>query len=467
MMENDEMSMDVTLPNEIPSLEAEETDLDIDEGGEPTNPTPGEEPINLTQPNTGEEANNLTHRVKDRAVTLWVLGDSHLRRRHHFPGLYGQALRDGKPDPRFGPPKRKTEWEDGKRGFAPGLHMDEAYKGQVLDLVESSRGKATAILLSIGTNNICDVPEKSEVQLVVQRIRAILQKVQETPGVFLYLLDPIPYQRELNGVRELLSRDLAAECELYSKARWICLSTGKKAALPEYSPELWEDPRHLNREGAARVLTAFLRAQRGTGSDHFLVDPAAREPRPKERWIQPTKKSLSEKKSDAEEKSGVQGNLHQIRSGKVQKGKKAGQNISPALQARLGSKGQGGRGNPSWKPPKAQPGPKPRRAGAQPSIMAPPPPPPEYYSLAKAKVWEQCQLDIAEIERCERAGVRLGERRNFSEPPPPVRSLLAPPQQPAHHPGTGGNSVGPLGGVRVSYLDPYPQTSFGPNPYLQ
>jgi len=464
MMENIETEMEVSPPGEevLPDVgeevlpEVDESLLDV-EGEEPTIPT------------QGEEFNHLTHKVKDEGVTLWILGDSHLRGNHHFPALYLAAKREEKTDPRFGKPKRKTDWEDKERGFAEGFFMDEAYKGQVLDLVESSRGKATAILLSTGTNNIRVVARETEAQAVVQRVSAIIQKVQETPGVFLYLLEPVPHKKEVGGIREYLSKGLAAACGGHAKVRWISLTTGAGAVFPQgYQPEFWADDWHLNREGAALLLTAFIKATRGTRSDYFLVDPEARVPRRNAKRDLTTKKTSSKKKPDAEDKSGQQGNLHQTRSGKVQKGKKVGQHISPALKARLGPRAQGGGGQPSTNPPKVQPRPKKGQSGAQRSVATlPPPPPTEYYTLLKAKVWAQCQQDIAEIERCQKLGVRVGERRLQSEPTPAVRSLLAPPQQPVHHPGPGGNGVGPLGGVGVSYLDPYPMSSLGPNPYLQ
>jgi len=357
------------------------------------------------QPNTDAPANTRNHKLKDGSVKVWCLGDSHLRDNHHFPAAYEKAKADGITDPRFGPLSRKTEWEqveDPKtHPFAEGFYLDEPYKQQVLGLVEQSRGKATAILLSIGSNDLRKARGTATINVLLGRLRAIMDKVQETPGVILHLLEPIPCSKGIDQARALLSRKLLAECKQHSKVRYVPITKGTRPLLPEkHSWELWEDELHLNEEGAAKLVEAWLRVQRVTKTEFFLEDSAAVQQRQRVAEKKVTKPDGRAKKRGAKTpgKTTKQGDAPPAQS--IFTSGRIGKRTIPqkgGVFSRLGYKtgGMGGMSTLSSQPRK---------------------PDLEHYRQGRDKAYKALQAELARIDRCEKEGIPIDDNWERDQP---------------------------------------------------
>src|SRR5574343_312057 len=246
-----------------------------------TTPQVGEVPVEAGP----SDYNKEDYKVKDSSVTVLGLGDSHLRSGHYFPEAYELARAKGQVDKRFGPLQRKLEWEDKEHGFDEGYTLSEEYKGQILDLIGSSSGSATAIFLSIGTNDLRQAKKPAEtVTNIMTRFKAIISEAEATPGVALYLLDPIPCNEGVHSYRWTLSQKLKESCQDLKKVRFADLTHGKTPLIKRvdgrlHQWSLWADSKHLRAEGAELIVKALARELVKTTSEIFLVDPQARKPR--------------------------------------------------------------------------------------------------------------------------------------------------------------------------------------------
>ena len=226
--------------------------------------------------------------VKPGAITVYGTGDSHLRRGNGFPEAFAQARANGEVDHRFSAVNRKVAWETRKNKYAEGYRFSEAYLGQLLSLLEESQGKATALFLSIGTNDLREakVEEREEtLQSLFTRFQTLMDKVKETYGVVLYILEPIPCDKGIEEFRDRLDGEIEKKCREHERTRYVSLTRGKEPLLTKingryYRKPLWKDDRHFSPEGAELIVKALANAFRGTRSDYFLVDPLARKPRP-------------------------------------------------------------------------------------------------------------------------------------------------------------------------------------------
>jgi lysophospholipase L1-like esterase len=229
-----------------------------------------------------------THKIKNGAIALYALGDSHLRKGHYFPEAYAEARAAGRTDQRFSAVNRKLTWEREGSRFADGYRLDEAYYKQILDLIEDNRGRATAFFLSAGTNDLRAAKEsglEEEVDALMGRFKALMRKIMETPGTVLCILEPIPCSRGIQEARDRLDTELEAECRRHKKVRYIGLTHGENPEIIKingafHQDQFWEDDIHLNETGAKLIVKQLIRALGKMDSEFFLMDRDARAIRP-------------------------------------------------------------------------------------------------------------------------------------------------------------------------------------------
>ena len=308
-----------------------------------------------------------THKIKKSAVKIWSIGDSHLREKHHFPELYGKARLERRTDERFGPLERRHSWDEGKpidddgTTFSKGYYLDDQFKDQVLDLVESSRGKATAVLLSVGSNDTRQQIGGKDVEKLAGKFEEIMKKVQETPGVALYILEPIPDRSGDQTSRNHLDRLLGETASRYKKTQYVSLTHGEAALIPKTQrAQLMAEELHLNRQGAERLVEAVIRATRKTPSEHFLVDPDAREARNRPRFKPPPVirgRPRSRPTTRRTEERRPQEDLRNIIQGRVDKNRPPTerQREEPQQEPRPSGSGSGRSRRPTPPPPPAWP----------------------------------------------------------------------------------------------------------------
>jgi lysophospholipase L1-like esterase len=225
------------------------------------------------------------YKIKNGAIALYALGDSHLRKGSFFPKIYADARAGEETDPRFSALNRQLHWETEDSKYESGYCLSEAYLAQLLELVESKKGKATAYFLSIGTNDLREAKkngEKDEVEKLMGRFRPLMYKIMATPGAALFVLEPIPCDRGIEEERDRLDQELEAECRKHRKIRYVTLSHGEKPDLIKkngsfYQDKHWKDQIHFNAKGSSFVVRALLRAQKEMSSEFFLADKSARE----------------------------------------------------------------------------------------------------------------------------------------------------------------------------------------------
>ncbi len=367
-----------------------------------TTPQAGEVPVEAGPSNfTNEE-----YKVKDGSVTVLGLGDSHLRSGHYFPEAYELARAKGQIDKRFGPLQRKVEWEDKKHGFDEGYNLSKEYKGQILDLINSSSGSATALFLSIGTNDLRKVKKPETVTNLLERFKALINQAETTPGVVLYLLDPVPCDEGVNGLRTTLSKKLFEACENLKKVQFVDLTHSKNAPIKRvngelYQESLWADSKHLKAEGAELIVKALARAFQRTKSEVFLVDPQAREPRTEiqKELIRKAKEKEPKGKDKDSKLAGpsksqpgrVEKKKDQIQKGK---GKNPSNSSTKKVLDRLGPKPGRNRGS-SRKDPKS---------GSRKEYPSGPIGSSNYYQSERERVLKEYHDKVKEIDRCEKDG---------------------------------------------------------------
>jgi hypothetical protein len=225
------------------------------------------------------------YKIKNGAIALYALGDSHLRKGSQFPKLYAEARANGETDARFSAINRKLLWEAEDSKYESGYCLTEAYLAQIMELMESNRGRASAYLLSIGTNDLRDAKKegkKNEVEELMGRFRTLMDKTMETPGAVLLILEPIPCDKGIGEERDELDRELDAECRKYRRVRYLTITHGEKPDLIKkngvfYQEQYWRDSIHFNAKGSAFVVQAVIRNLRGIDSEFFLMDKQARQ----------------------------------------------------------------------------------------------------------------------------------------------------------------------------------------------
>jgi lysophospholipase L1-like esterase len=267
----------------------EKMDTGSSEGG--SNPQPSGSGGKDPQPNKYKEVPlppgvcKERYKIKNGAVALYALGDSHLRKGSHFPKLYAEARASGDTDGRFSAINRQRHWESEDSEYESGYCLTEAYLAQVMDLVERNRGRATTYFLSIGTNDLRDAKrdgKEKEVDRLMERFRTLMNKIMATPGAVLFVLEPIPCTKGIEEERDQLDQELESECRKHRRVRYVTLSHGEKPDLVKengsfYREHHWRDAVHFNAKGTTFVVQALIRAQKGTDSEAFLVDKKARE----------------------------------------------------------------------------------------------------------------------------------------------------------------------------------------------
>jgi lysophospholipase L1-like esterase len=229
--------------------------------------------------------NKERYKIKSGAVAIYALGDSHLRKGSHFPKLYAEARASEETDGRFSAINRQLHWEYEDSKYESGYCLSEAYLAQLLGLIESKKGKATAYFLSIGTNNLREAKKdgkEGEVERLMERFCTLMVKIMTTPGAVLFILEPIPCAKGIEEERDLLDQELEKECRKHRKVRYVTLSHGEKPDLVKtngsfYQEHRWRDSIHLNAKGTTFVVQALIRAQKETSSEFFLPDKNARE----------------------------------------------------------------------------------------------------------------------------------------------------------------------------------------------
>jgi hypothetical protein len=157
--------------------------------------------------------------------------------------------------------------------------------------VERNRGKASAYFISVGSNDLRDLKKVEEKDRKVKldelkaRFQSLMAKVSGTPGAALFVLEPIPCNKGIQKDRDQLHNWLESEIQGRKKARCVTLTRGDRPFIPRgknglhFSRNLWKDDLHLNKVGARLIVKALNFAMNSLGSEVFLVDPAAVEPR--------------------------------------------------------------------------------------------------------------------------------------------------------------------------------------------
>jgi len=369
------------------------------------------------------ETTNKYFQVKEAAVTFWVLGDSHLRRKSGFPDAYEKAKKTGLISSQFGALKRKKEWEADGKGFDQGFRLTGAYYGQVLNLIDENRGRASAYFLSIGSNDLrqeADVVERGKVvDDLMMRFRALMAKVMETPGAALFILEPVPCNRGVQMHRDQLHQRLADEVNRHDKVKYVVLTDGhgplvKGADGSYHQSAYWKDNLHLNHQGIDLVVKALARAMGEISGDVFLVDKQARAPKPKQGGNSPAPPVPG--KPDAGGPEGFRG----TKAGKVAKAKgepkaKGSSAKRTGIFSRLGKqiqeKGQPSKGSASQES-------NPPIAKTSPGI--------QYYQDRRTAAMALYQETINRINAAELVGARLSDDDGDDEdevvelPPPPT-----------------------------------------------
>lgn len=399
-------------------------------------PTPG--PSKLVR------ATSKTHKVKDGGVTLYVLGDSHLRDQHGFPGSYAYTRTAGNIDRRLSAINRMIGEGKGQPILERGYTLTEQYLQKVLELVEKNREKAVVYFLSVGTNDLRDAKEATDVDPKVTvddllaRFRTLMTKVSETPGAALFILEPIPCNRGIQEYRDQLDQQLESEIQRHERVRYVTLTHGPRPFVPRgpdglyHSRALWQDDLHLNKIGARLIVRAFNSTMNQLGSEVFRVDPAALEPKSLPGGAPPARKPLGSRFE-----KGPSG-IRTLRGGRV--GKASGKLMQGAPRGPLFSA-------------KRRLGPPPEGKGLPPSepqaTQASAPrsgPPADYYQRRRDELYAIFSAAMNAINGAEKEGLLVEEGTvvvptsvcrphgyppgpGGPPPPPPPPSCGPPPQQ--------------------------------------
>ena len=224
------------------------------------------------------EISTDTHKIRDGAIDVLLVGDSHLRFHHHFPEAFEVAKgHENTVNKRFGVARRREDWEEPTSRFKKGFTFEPEYLEQLLGLAEERRGKATAIVISLGTNDIRDAANHDTVDALLESYKKLIQKVEETPAVVLYVVGPIPCDQGVDPFRQRFGDQLAALCFTHNRATRKVAYVDPLKRIPMmdgkyHRSELWDDELHLNKDGMWRVVEEFLVTIEQTSSELFLAD---------------------------------------------------------------------------------------------------------------------------------------------------------------------------------------------------
>jgi len=231
---------------------------------------------------TSRKDESKSYKVRENSVRLILLGDSHLREAHFVPKVYAQRRREKLTDPRMGKVERMDKWESKDAPWADGYHLTSEYAAQIRDLIKDCRNQATALVLSIGTNDLRRNPCMGTVDHLVEGLRTILQQLQEIPGVVLYLLSPIPCSTGVDQLRDQLQEKMWELIQEFHKATegrafFINLTREKDPLIAKrkgqyHCNKYWADNKHLNKRGAELLVDELIRVQGMTASRHFMAD---------------------------------------------------------------------------------------------------------------------------------------------------------------------------------------------------
>ena len=199
-----------------------------------------------------------------KQVTMHLWGDSHLLPRHHVPDILKE--RTGKHYVRY----RNIAVNHAKSG----QKMTVDYAKEMIDYIKRHDAEPILHVLQIGSNDVWAKPTEETVEGVRALVADIANKVLKSKGSALVVTSPIPGDKpEASALFEKLHLELKEEIKKVgpnkkvTHADFLCRFTKLDKDGSRYDPKLWEDHRHLNKDGAARFVSTLL--------DHVRTLPIA------------------------------------------------------------------------------------------------------------------------------------------------------------------------------------------------
>ena len=126
----------------------------------------------------------LLQKVKRRTVKHYWFGDGNLNPCHHLPDEFIKRISSDPGMSRFAA-SIVNKWLDERK-------IDQGFVDEVVETIASNAPQPTVYLVCIGSENIRQRPNKTEVEEVFSRHRAIAEAVSETEGACLLIVSPIP-----------------------------------------------------------------------------------------------------------------------------------------------------------------------------------------------------------------------------------------------------------------------------------
>ena len=146
-----------------------------------------------------------------------------------------------------------------------GQKMDANYTKKIIDYVKRHDREPMLHVLQIGSNDIWDQPTDETVERVRAFIADVGNKVINSKSSALIITSPIPGDKpEAVAFFEKLHQELKDEVKRAEKNKRVTFAdfigrfTKPDKNGSRYDPKLWEDHRHLNRDGAARFVSSLL-----------------------------------------------------------------------------------------------------------------------------------------------------------------------------------------------------------------
>ena len=191
----------------------------------------------------------LLQKVKRGAVKHYWFGDGNLNPCHHLPDEFIKRISSDPGMSRFAA-SIVNKWVDERE-------IDQGFVDEVVETIASNAPQPTVYLVCIGSENIRQRPNKTEVEEVFSRHHAIAEAVSETEGACLLIVSPIPstITEEVAPIVEELDVKLGklnnGERVLYvgfRRKHFPVLEDGSR-----FDANFFDDTDHLNRAGAAKL----------------------------------------------------------------------------------------------------------------------------------------------------------------------------------------------------------------------
>jgi hypothetical protein len=188
------------------------------------------------------------------AYNYWI-GDSHLRKKHHFPAAFDVRVKENPDFHRF--------W--GVRETITLYHLDKKFEKKVKKVMAKAPEGPKLITISVGSNDLRKEASSSNVRKLMKRFDTVVKEILSHEQTVVVLISPIPdhkgttdrHGEMLNEKLKTYVRGVDSDRLRFCNFREKCLDLNCDDS--RWDPDYFHDALHLNAAGAELLADNYVK----------------------------------------------------------------------------------------------------------------------------------------------------------------------------------------------------------------